>query len=246
MSELFIVIFATIGLGLYHFLKYILFDFPKSYIFQAISSIFICIFILRYLYLKIRFNKELKKFKVDYFDFKFYKTCNNIFNKASYIISAFLYNTISEYKFTIKDFSINKNYNKDSNDTEYYLKLRLRWYSYVRFTLIRMKIALKKADNFSFNHQILILEKSLNSEEKQIYDKFSSDVNNLDNKKISIFSLRNMENYKHISYIYKYNLVKIHNNNILLDKYINNYNFMNKKFEQYANDIRSFKRLKSL
>ncbi|MPN05178.1 hypothetical protein SDC9_152428 [bioreactor metagenome] len=244
MSELFIVIFATIGLGLYQFLKYILYNSPKAYIGQIIFIILILIILLKHFYLKIRFRKVLKKLQVDYFDFKFYKTCNNLFNKISYVISAFLYNTISEYKFTIKDFSINKNYNRDNSDTEYYLKLRLRWYSYIRFTSTRMKIALRKADNFAFSQQLSILEKSFTPEEKSIYLKFQSDVNNLSVSKISIYSLSNIENYKDINYIYKYNLVKIYNNNIQLDQNIKNYNFMAKKFEQYNNDIRSYKRLK--
>ena len=244
MGELFIVIFATIGLGLYQFFKYLLYNSSKAYIGQTISVIVIFIILSRYFYLKIRFRKDLKKFKIDYFDFKFYKTCNNLFNKISYVISAFLYNTISEYKYTIKDFSINKNYNRDNSDAEYYLKLRLRWYSYIRFTSTRMKIALKKADNFAFSQQLSMLEKSFTTEEKSIYLKFQSEVNELLSKKIHIYSLRNIENYSNISYIYKYNLVKIHNNNIQLENYINSYNFMTKKFEQYANDIRSYKRLK--
>lgn len=244
MSELFIVIFATVGLGFYQFLKYILFNSSQARIFQIILIIILSIVLLKFLYLKIRFNKELKKYQVDCFDFKFYKTCNNFLNKSSYVISAFLYNTISEYKFTIKDFSINKNYNRDDNDTEYYLKLRLRWYSYIRFTALRMKIALKKADNFAFNHQLLILEKTFTPEEKSIYTKFQSDINNLPKQKISMFSIRVIENYKEINYIYRYNLIKIYNNNIQLEKYINNYNFMTKKFEKYSNDIRSYKRTK--
>lgn len=100
-----------------------------------------------------------------------------------------------------------------------------------------MKIALKKAYNFAFNQQLSLLEKS-------IYLHFQSEANNFNNKKIHIYSLRNIKNYNDISYIYKYNLVKMHNNNIQLENYINLYNFMTKKFKQYSNDIRSYKRLK--
>ncbi len=245
MSELFIVIFASLGIGIYQIGQYLLFNSNLSTYFRILFGVIVLSFILRFLYYKIRFKVSLSKLDIDVYDFKFYKTCNNLFNKLSYIISTFLYNTISEYKFTVKDFSITKNYStKDTNDTEYYLKLRLRWYAYIRFTYTRINIALKKADNFSFEHQNTMILKSITPEDKERYMEYKSKVEELEYKKINILKLRKIEDNIFVNYIYRYNTVRIHNNNIKLKKSSDYLAFMTKKSEQYANDIRTYKRYK--
>ena len=98
MSELFIVIFASLGIGIYHIGHYFLFDSNLSTYFRILFGLIVLFFILRFLYYKIRFKISLSKVNIDIYDYKFYKTCNNLFNKLSYIISSFLYNSISEYK----------------------------------------------------------------------------------------------------------------------------------------------------
>lgn len=245
MSELFIVIFASLGIGIYHIGQYCLFDSNLSNYFRILFGLVVLFFIIRFLYYKIRFKISLSHVDIDIYDYKFYKTCNSLFNKLSYIISSFLYNTISEYKFTVKDFSITKNYStRTINDTEYYLKLRLRWYSYVRYTFNKTKVAIKKADNFSFEHQNTMILKSLTSEDREIYLKYAEKIDEFENEKINILKLRKLENNHSINYIFKYNIVKIHNNNIKLKKDSDSISFMDKKSEQYANDIRAYKRSK--
>lgn len=245
MSELFIVIFASLGIGIYHIGHYFLFDSNLSTYFRILFGLIVLFFILRFLYYKIRFKISLSKVNIDIYDYKFYKTCNNLFNKLSYIISSFLYNSISEYKFTIKDFSITKNYStRETNDTEYYLKLRLRWYAYVRFTYTRTRIAIKKADNFSFEHQNTMILMALSEEDREKYLNYKSKIEELENEKLNILKLRKIENNSFINYIYRYNIVKIHNNNIKLKKSSDYLTFMTKKSEQYANDIRAYKRSK--
>ena len=64
------------------------------------------------------------------------------------------------------------------------------------------------------------------------------------NEKLNILKLRKIENNSFINYIYRYNIVKIHNNNIKLKKSSDYLTFMTKKSEQYANDIRAYKRSK--
>ena len=245
MSELFIVIFASLGIGIYHIGHYFLFDSNLSTYFRILFGLIVLFFILRFLYYNIRFKISLSKVNIDIYDYKFYKTCNNLFNKLSYIISSFLYNSISEYKFTIKDFSITKNYStRETNDTEYYLKLRLRWYAYVRFTYTRTRIAIKKADNFSFEHQNTMILRALSEEDREKYLNYKSKIEELENEKLNILKLRKIENNSFINYIYRYNIVKIHNNNIKLKKSSDYLTFMTKKSEQYANDIRAYKRSK--
>lgn len=246
MSELFIVIFVSVGVGIFQICKYLLLSSPGSFYFSAIAIVILTAILIRFLYTKIRFRNELKKLNLDYYDFKFYKTCSSFFNKTSYVISTFLYNTISEYKFTVKDFSVNKNYNKEMNETDYYLKLRLRWSSYIKFTFTRIKIALIRADDFSFDRQNAIIEKSLLDEEREIYLNFKESLKNIDSPKINLSKLNKLENSSSVNYIYKCNLVKLHNNKAILKKYIDRLNFMNKKLEQFSNDVRSYKRTKSI
>lgn len=245
LSELFIVIFASLGIGIFHVGQYFLFDSSLSTYFRILFGLVVLFFILRFLYYKIRFKVALSNLDIDIYDYKFYKTCNSLFNKLSYIISSFLYNTISEYKFTVKDFSITKNYStRTTNDTEYYLKLRLRWYAYVRYTFTKTKIALKKADNFSYEHQNIMILKTLTPEDKEMYTKYAEKVSELVDVKMNILKLRKLENNNTINYIYRYNIAKIHNNNIKLKKDSDFITFLDKKSEIYANDIRTFKRSK--
>ena len=221
MSELFIVIFASLGIGIYHIGHYFLFDSNLSTYFRILFGLIVLFFILRFLYYKIRFKISLSKVNID------------------------IYDSISEYKFTIKDFSITKNYStRETNDTEYYLKLRLRWYAYVRFTYTRTRIAIKKADNFSFEHQNTMILRALSEEDREKYLNYKSKIEELENEKLNILKLRKIENNSFINYIYRYNIVKIHNNNIKLKKSSDYLTFMTKKSEQYANDIRAYKRSK--
>ena len=89
LSELFIVIFASLGIGIYHIGHYFLFDSNLSTYFRILFGLIVLFFILRFLYYKIRFKISLSKVNIDIYDYKFYKTCNNLFNKLSYIISSF-------------------------------------------------------------------------------------------------------------------------------------------------------------
>ena len=122
--------------------------------------------------------------------------------------------------------------------------MRLRWYAYVRFTYTRTRIAIKKADNFSFEHQNTMILRALSEEDREKYLNYKSKIEELENEKLNILKLRKIENNSFINYIYRYNIVKIHNNNIKLKKSSDYLTFMTKKSEQYANDIRAYKRSK--
>ena len=96
--------------------------------------------------------------------------------------------------------------------------MRLRWYAYVRFTYTRTRIAIKKADNFSFEHQNTMILRALSEEDREKYLNYKSKIEELENEKLNILKLRKIENNSFINYIYRYNIVKIHNNNIKLKR----------------------------
>ena len=149
---------------------------------------------------------------VDLDDYLYYDKYTSPLYRAGYFISYLVQNILFDYTYMKRNYNFCKGLDVyDGGVSEYYIKFRNTRYRYLKLTLIRHRISLKKLQAFSCDMKNEMIIAALDTpEKKEMYHLFEKEAENFFQEKESLDkkSLEQFENVSEIMPLFQKNILK--------------------------------------
>ena len=247
MFEMFITLAAALVAALYGFSRSVFMNGPHRHLYRMVLVVFvIAVYLIFAIYHHVR-SQRIHKLHVDYDDYIYYEKYTSILYRAGYFISYLIQNVLFDYIYMRRNFNFCKGLDVyDGGVGEYYIKFRGTWYQYLKLTMLRHRISLKKLQAYAAETKnSMILEAMETEEEKEPYLAFSADVEKIfqEHHLMAEHLMMPLPLFDQISPLYRRNLIQqyhamvfIQANEPLLIEYVNRQNRRSQK------DINDFKK----
>lgn len=212
MFEMFATIVAASVAALYGLSRSVFMTGVHRNLYRAaFVGIIIVAYVTYRIYHYIKF-KNIKKLNVDFDDYLYYDKYTSPLYRAGYFISYLVQNILFDYTYMKRNYNFCKGLDVyDGGVSEYYIKFRNTWYRYLKHTLIRHRISLKKLQAFSCDMKNEMIIAALDTpEQKEMYHAFEKEAESyfqeqgtLDKKVIAQFA-----NSTEITPLFQKNIVK--------------------------------------
>ena len=150
MFEMFATIVAACAAAIYGLSRSVFMSGVHRNLYRAaFIGIIILVYVTYRIYHYIKF-KNIKKLNVDFDDYLYYDKYTSPLYRAGYFISYLVQNILFDYTYMKRNYNFCKGLDVyDGGVSEYYIKFRNTWYRYLKLTMIRHRISLKKLQAFS-------------------------------------------------------------------------------------------------
>lgn len=177
----------------------------------AFIGIIIVAYVTYRIYHYIKF-KNIKKMNVDLDDYLYYDKYTSPLYRAGYFISYLVQNILFDYTYMKRNYNFCKGLDVyDGGVSEYYIKFRNTWYRYLKLTLIRHRISLKKLQAFSCDMKNEMIIAALDTpEKKELYHLFEKEAENTfqEQKSLDKKALAQFTNVSEIMPLFQKNILK--------------------------------------
>ena len=212
MFEMFDTIVAACAAAIYGLSRSVFMSGVHRNLYRAaFIGIIILVYVTYRIYHYIKF-KNIKKLNVDFDDYLYYDKYTSPLYRAGYFISYLVQNILFDYTYMKRNYNFCKGLDVyDGGVSEYYIKFRNTWYRYLKLTMIRHRISLKKVQAFSCDMKNEMIIAALNTpEEKEMHHQFTKDAaayfqeHQSFNKKV----IEQFANYAKITPMFRKNVLK--------------------------------------
>ena len=212
MFEMFATIVADCAAAIYGLSRSVFMSGVHRNLYRAaFIGIIILVYVTYRIYHYIKF-KNIKKLNVDFDDYLYYDKYTSPLYRAGYFISYLVQNILFDYTYMKRNYNFCKGLDVyDGGVSEYYIKFRNTWYRYLKLTMIRHRISLKKLQAFSCDMKNEMIIAALNTpEEKEMHHQFTKDAaayfqeHQSFNKKV----IEQFANYAEITPMFRKNVLK--------------------------------------
>ena len=171
MFEMFATIVAACAAAIYGLSRSVFMSGVHRNLYRAaFIGIIILVYVTYRIYHYIKF-KNIKKLNVDFDDYLYYDKYTSPLYRAGYFISYLVQNILFDYTYMKRNYNFCKGLDVyDGGVSEYYIKFRNTWYRYLKLTMIRHRISLKKLQAFSCDMKNEMIIAALNTPEERSSD----------------------------------------------------------------------------
>ena len=168
MFEMFATIVAACAAAIYGLSRSVFMSGVHRNLYRAaFIGIIILVYVTYRIYHYIKF-KNIKKLNVDFDDYLYYDKYTSPLYRAGYFISYLVQNILFDYTYMKRNYNFCKGLDVyDGGVSEYYIKFRNTWYRYLKLTMIRHRISLKKLQAFSCDMKNEMIIAALNTPEEK-------------------------------------------------------------------------------
>ena len=244
--------FVTVGAALfatiYGLSKSVFMNGPYKNYYRLGLVAFIIVFYLAHRIYHDAKNCHITRLKVDLTEYLYYEKYTSPLYRIGYFISYLIQNILFDYTYMRRNFNFCKGLDVyDGGVSEYYIKFRNTWFRYLKLTLCRHRVSLKKLQAFAAKTKNdMIFDALETAEQKDKYKQFSSETEAYYNENNSVekSSMKKFSNYKEIDSFYIKNLLRYYkvmnyvkkHEPVIID-YVNRQNLHTKK------DVNDFKKI---
>ena len=212
MFEMFATIVAACAAAIYGLSRSVFMTGVHRNLYRAtFIGIIIIVYVTYRIHHYIKF-KRIKKLHVDLDDYLYYDKYTSPLYRAGYFISYLVQNILFDYTYMKRNFNFCKGLDVyDGGVSEYYIKFRNTWYRYLKLTLMRHRISLKKLQAFSCDMKNEMIIAALETpEEKELYHAFvkEAECHFQEHKALNKQNLAQFANYAEITPIFQKNILK--------------------------------------
>lgn len=248
MFEMFVTIGAALFAAIYGLSKSVFMNGPHKNYYRLGLAAFIIVFYLAYRIYHDAKNSHISRLKVDPAEYLYYEKYTSPLYRIGYFISYLIQNILFDYTYMRRNFNFCKGLDVyDGGVSEYYIKFRNTWYRYLKLTLYRHRVSLKKLQAFAAKIKNDMIFDALETDEnKEKYKLFSSETDAYYNEHHSVeqSAMKKFSNYQDIDRFYVKNLLRYYkvmnyvkkHEPVIID-YVNRQDLHNKK------DVNDFKKI---
>lgn len=249
MFEMFVTIVAALFATIYGLSQSVFMNGPYKNYYRLGLAAFIIVFYLAYRIYHDAKNSHISQLKVDLTEYLYYDKYTSPLYRIGYFISYLIQNILFDYTYMRRNFNFCKGLDVyDGGVSEYYIKFRNTWFRYLKLTLSRHRVSLKKLQAFAAKTKNDMIFDALETEDKkEIYKLFASETEAYYNEHHSVEKsvMKKFSNYSMIDSYYVKNLLRFYrvtnyvkkHEPIIID-YVNRQNLHTKK------DVNDFKKIK--
>lgn len=248
MFEMFVTVGAALFATIYGLSKSVFMNGPYKNYYRLGLVAFIIVFYLAHRIYHDAMNSHITRLKVDLTEYLYYEKYTSPLYRIGYFISYLIQNILFDYTYMRRNFNFCKGLDVyDGGVSEYYIKFRNTWFRYLKLTLCRHRVSLKKLQAFAAKTKNdMIFDALETAEQKDKYKQFSSETEAYYNENNSVekSSMKKFSNYKEIDSFYIKNLLRYYkvmnyvkkHEPVIID-YVNRQNLHTKK------DVNDFKKI---
>ena len=248
MFEMFVTVGAALFATIYGLSKSVFMNGPYKNYYRLGLVAFIIVFYLAHRIYHDAKNSHITRLKVDLTEYLYYEKYTSPLYRIGYFISYLIQNILFDYTYMRRNFNFCKGLDVyDGGVSEYYIKFRNTWFRYLKLTLCRHRVSLKKLQAFAAKTKNdMIFDALETAEQKDKYKQFSSETEAYYNENNSVekSSMKKFPNYKEIDSFYIKNLLRYYkvmnyvkkHEPVIID-YVNRQNLHTKK------DVNDFKKI---
>lgn len=249
MFEMFVTVGAALFATIYGLSKSVFMNGPhRNYYRLGLLAFIIIVYLAHRIYCDTR-NSHITRLKVDLTEYLYYEKYTSPLYRIGYFISYLIQNILFDYTYMRRNFNFCKGLDVyDGGVSEYYIKFRNTWFRYLKLTLGRHRVSLKKLQAFAAKTKNDMILDALESEEqKETYKLFSSEAEAyyLEQHSMDKSNMKKFSGYKEIDSYYIKNLLRYYKVMIYVQKhepliidYVNRQNLHTKK------DVNDFKKIR--
>lgn len=246
MFEMFITALATALVAFYGFSRSVFMTGPNRFYYQFGLGVVIVILFVFFTARRWIRHHRIKAMGVDFNEYMYYDKFTSFLYRAGYLISYFIQNLLFDYNYMRRNFNFCKGIDVyDGGVGEYYIKFRNTWYRYLKLTLMRHKVSVKKLQSYAAKTKnTMILNAMETDEDRLIATDFAKDVDAAFRKchVIGDHVLRPIENFDKVPPFFRENLIRIYRAEIYLTEnepqIIELVNLMEKHSQVDVNDFK--------
>ena len=249
MFEMFVTVGAALVATIYGLSKSVLMNGPyKNYYRLGFVAAILILYLIHRIYSDTR-NSHITRLKVDLTEYLYYEKYTSPLYRIGYFISYLIQNILFDYTYMRRNFNFCKGLDVyDGGVSEYYIKFRNTWFRYLKLTLSRHRVSLKKLQAFAAKTKNDMIFDHLESEDtKEKYKLFSSEAEAyyIEQHSMDRSTMRKFSCYKEIDSYYIKNLLKYYKVMLYVDKHepiiIDYVNRQNLHFQKDVNDFKKIK-----
>ncbi|MBQ9155585.1 MAG: hypothetical protein IJ137_02250 [Eubacterium sp.] len=223
MFEMFITALAAIAVAVYGFSRSAFMTGPYVFYYRAGLAIILFLILMFVIIRSWVRHHRINALHVNYDEYMYYHKYTSLLYRAGYFISYLIQNILFDYNYMRRNFNFCKGVDAyDGGVGDYYIKFRNTWFRYLKLTLLRHKVSIKKLQSFAAQQKNgLILAAMETEEEKERCINFTRDVQKLfdEHHIMGDHLLRTLPDYGKIPVYFRNNLIRIHQIHLYLEQY---------------------------
>lgn len=249
MFEMFITALAAALVALYGFSRSVFMTGPNQFYYQFGLAVVLLILFIFFTIRRWTRHHRIKSMHVDLDEYMYYEKFTSPLYRVGYFLSYLLQNIFFDYTYMRRNFNFCKGLDVyDGGVGEYYIKFRNTWYRYLRLTLMRHNVSIKKLQSFSSQTKNeMILQALEHDEEREVCLNFAKAVEKVFQEKhvMGDHLMRPLNDYGKVPLYYKENLIRIYQSRIYLTQYEPEIIALVNLMERHSQkDINDFKKMK--
>lgn len=223
MFEMFITALAAAAVTIWGFSRSVFMTGPYQFYYRSALVFVLVVVFLFFTGKRWAKHHQIKKLHVDFNEYMYFDKFTSPLYRAGYLISYLIMNIIFDYNYMRRNFNFCKGLDVyDGGVGDYYIKFRNTWYQYLKLTLKRHNVSIKKLQSYSAQMKNdMILNAIEDDGEKLMYLKFAQDTEAAfeERQVIGEHVLMPLENYDRVHPYYRNNLIKIFRSRLYLRHY---------------------------
>lgn len=249
MFEMFITALATALVAIYGFSRSVFMTGPNRFYYQFGLGVVLLILFIYFTSKRWLRHHRIRAMHVDFEEYMYYDKYTSFLYRAGYFISYLLQNILFDYNYMRRNFNYCKGLDVYNGGVgEYYIKFRNTWYKYLKLTMLRHKVSVKKLQSYSAQTRNTLILNALDSDEDRLIClNFAKNTDKAFRRAhvIGDHLLRSLPDYNKVPLFFKENLIKIYQAELYLTQYepeiIDLVNLMERHTQIDVNDFKKTK-----
>ncbi len=253
MFEMFITIVAAVAASVYGLSNSVFMNGPNRHFYRVVALAVIFILYLAIQFFKIMRKAHIRDLNVDVEDYLYYHKFTSFLYRCGYFLSYFVQNLMFDYTYMRRNFNFAKGLDVyDGGVGDYYIKFRNTWYSYLKLTLIRHRVSLKKLQAYAQrtkNEMILdaLKKNDISQYEDYLLYRHEAEAYFSEHHFMNGALLKTFQNYKMIDKYYVKNLRIYYRDLLYIEKHEPKIkDIINRRQQRSHSDVNDFKKMKYL